>query len=204
MHRFTNKEFSNSNTFLDLFDNKYGPRLAARQRSFRKIMELLEFKRQAFYTIVETGCYRAITIEGDGHSTLLFDDFVNYYDGVVFTVDIDEEACEKCRKITSDKVKIHHGDSVEFLWNFDYDKDIDLVYLDSYDIMMDNTRTAHPAMLHHFKELCAIIGKLKTGAIILVDDNMSEDIGKGAYINNFMKNLGYKKIVDEWQIGWIL
>ena len=204
MHRFTNKEFNNSSSFLELFDNKYGPRLATRQRTFRKIMELLEFKQKDFYTIVETGCYRAVTIEGDGHSTLLFDDFVNYYDGIVYTVDIDKEACEKCERITSSKVKVHNGDSVEFLWNFDYDKDIDLVYLDSYDIVMSNTQTAHPSMLHHIKELCAIIGKLKPGTIVLVDDNMNEQIGKGAYVNNFMENLGYKKIVDGWQIGWVL
>ncbi len=204
MYRFTSKEFINSGSFLDLFDNKYGPYLAGRQRTFRKIMELLEFKSKDFYTIVETGCYRAVSIDGDGHSTLLFDDFVNYYDGIVFTVDIDKKACDKCERVTSSKVRVHNGDSVEFLWNFDYEKDIDLVYLDSYDIVMSNTETAHPSMLHHIKELCAIIGKLKLGAIVLVDDNLNEKIGKGAYVNDFMKNLGYKKIVDEWQIGWIL
>jgi hypothetical protein len=203
MHRFTSKEFKNSSSFLDLFDNKWGPRLKTRQRSFRKIMELLEFKQQDFYTIVETGCYRGFTTADEGHSTLLFDDFINYYDGVVFTVDIDKEACEKCDDITSSKVKVHNGDSVEFLWNLS-PMNIDLVYLDSYDIEMGNTETAHPSMLHHMKELCAIIGKLKTGTIILVDDNLNEQIGKGAYVNDFMKNLGYKKIVDEWQIGWIL
>ncbi len=58
-------------------------------------------------------------------------------------------------------------------------------------------------MLHHMKELCAIIGKLSKGTIIAVDDNTAKS-GKGGYIADFMKDLGYKKVIDEYQIAWIL
>ena len=77
---------------------------------------------------------------------------------------------------------------------------IDLLYLDSFDI---NFNKPHPSMLHHIKELCAIIGRLEKGAIIVVDDNI-EKSGKGGYVADFMENLGYKKIIDEYQIAWIL
>ena len=44
------------------------------------------------YTIVETGCMRAdhgdLAFGDDGASTYIFDDFINYYDGQVISVDI--------------------------------------------------------------------------------------------------------------------
>ena len=187
--------------FLDHFDKTYFVKLNKRAKTFRKLFELLEEKNKDYYLIVETGCSRTKdNYSGDGMSTVLFDEFVNFYDGQVISVDISEVNCNLARSLVSDKTEIFCGDSVNFLWNLNPSEDIDLLYLDSFDI---NFNKPHPAMLHHLKELCAVVGKLKKDVIIAVDDNI-EKSGKGGYIANFMENLGYKKVIDEYQIVWIL
>lgn len=187
--------------FLDHFDKIYFGKLDKRAKTFRKLFELLEEKNKDYYLIVETGCSRAKNnYSGDGMSTILFDEFVNFYTGKVISVDINEVNCKFARSLVSNKTEIFCDDSVKFLWGLDPQTDVDLLYLDSFDI---NFNKPHPSMLHHMKELCAIIGKLKKGVIIAVDDNIGKS-GKGSYITDFMENLGYKKAIDEYQISWIL
>jgi hypothetical protein len=187
--------------FLEYFDRNYSNKLGTRLKTFRRLFELLEEKKEDFYCIVETGCARGNNNYcGDGMSTVLFDRFVNFYDGVVISVDIDESHCNLARSLVSKKTEIYCGDSVKFLWGFNKQVNINLLYLDSFDI---NFNQPHPSMLHHFKELCAIIGNLHKGAIIAVDDN-TKKFGKGGYITDFMKDLGNEKIIDEYQIAWVL
>jgi len=187
--------------FLDYFDKIYFGKLNKRAETFRKLFELLEEKNKYYYLIVETGCSRSKNnYSGDGMSTVLFDKFVNFHDGKVISVDINEVNCNFARSLVSNQTEIFCDDSVKFLWGLNPSTNIDLLYLDSFDI---NFNKPHPSMLHHIKELCAIIGRLEKGAIIVVDDN-TEKSGKGGYVADFMENLGYKKIIDEYQIAWIL
>jgi len=187
--------------FLDYFDEIYFGKLNKRAKTFRKLFELLEKKSKDCYLIVETGCSRTKNnYSGDGMSTVLFDEFVNFNNGQVISVDINETSCNFARSLVSNKTKIFCDDSVKFLWELNPKTEIDLLYLDSFDL---DVNKPHLSMLHHFKELCAIIGKLKEGAIIAVDDNIKKS-GKGRYIADFMENLGCKKIIDEYQIAWIL
>lgn len=187
--------------FLEYFDKNYTSKLGKRAKTFRRLFELLEEKNKDSYFIVETGCARGTdTYGGDGMSTVLFDKFVNFHDGLVVSVDIDAVHCNIARSLVSDKTKVYSGDSVKFLWEFDYPMEIDLLYLDSFDI---NFSKPHPSMLHHMKELCAVIGKLSKGTIIAIDDNIPKS-GKGGYIADFMKDLGYKKVINEYQIAWVL
>jgi len=180
-----------------------------RADSFLKIFELLESKNKNYYTIIETGCMRSdfgkLCFGDDGCSTFLFDKFVNFYDGKVISVDISEKNCNFARKLVSPKTEIFNSDSVNFLWNLDISQDIDFVYLDSFDIEINNPI---PSQLHHLKELCALINKLKKGCILVVDDNdpffTNGSIGKSNYIKDFMENISSKKIFDNYQIGWIL
>ena len=187
--------------FLEYFDNNYSNKLSKRSKTFRKLFELLEEKNKESYLIVETGCARGTNnYDGDGMSTVLFDKFINFHNGLVISVDIDEAHCNLARSLVSEQTEVYCSDSVKFLWNFNYFPPIDLLYLDSFDI---NFNRPHLSMLHHMKELCAIIGKLEKGAIIAIDDNTPKS-GKGNYIADFMKDLGYKKIINEYQIAWIL
>jgi len=187
--------------FLDYFDKTYFGKLDKRAKTFRKLFELMEEKNKDYYLIVETGCSRTENnYKGDGMSTVLFDEFVNFYDGKVISVDINKTHCDFARPLVSSKTEIFCADSVKFLWRLNPQTEIDLLYLDSFDI---NFNKPHLSMLHHIKELCAIIGRLKNGTIIAIDDNI-EKAGKGGYIADFMENLGYKKIINGYQIGWVL
>lgn len=187
--------------FLDYFDKNYYEKLDRRAGTFRALFEFLDKKDKSFYSIIETGCVRGINnYVGDGMSTVLFDKFVNFRGGEVISVDIDSNSCKLAQSLVSDKTKVVCADSVQFLWKLKPSTVVDLLYLDSFDIDFNNP---HPSMLHHIKELCAIIGKLSKGTLIVVDDNIKIS-GKGRYIEDFMNNLGYNKIIDSYQVGWVL
>jgi hypothetical protein len=188
-------------SFLDRFNEAYYPQLGRRAATFRKAFVLLEEKNKDYYTIIETGCVRSDRIAADGYSTVLFDQFVNAHDGRVYSVDINQEHCQFARKLVSDKTEIICSDSVEFLWNFRKEREIDLLYLDSYDLVVSNPQ---PAMLHCLEELCAAINKLDKGTIILIDDHYDDQFGKGAYVLEFMNKIKCKRAFYGYHIGWVL
>jgi len=111
----TNPSFLHS-----IYDIEYYPLLDFRRDSFRRVFESLEgnFGRGRDVVIVETG-----TTSNDknwpfsGQSTLLFDRYLNYQgnEGRLYSVDLDASSCEISRSMTSVKVDVHTGDSVERL-----------------------------------------------------------------------------------------
>lgn len=207
--------------FSELFKTEYYNKLKIpghpnnpirnRADSFLKIFELLEEKKDKIFYIVETGTTRNdhghLAFGDDGASTYIFDKFINHYDGEVHSVDINQLNVNYCKSIVSEKTKVFCSDSVKFLWNLPKERKIDFLYLDSYDIEMKNP---HPSMMHHIKELCAVIDKLKKGTIIAVDDhnafpNMPNiNFGKGNYIKEFMKDINANLIHEDYQIVWVL
>lgn len=206
-------------SFSELFKTKYYDKMKTpghpsnpirnRSDSFLKLFQELEKKENKNFYIVETGTTRAdhghLAFGDDGASTYIFDQFINYYDGEVNSVDINEENVKYCRSVVSNKTKVFCSDSVKFLWNLPKQRKIDFLYLDSYDIEKNNP---HPSQLHHIKELCAVIDKLTSGSIVVVDDHdaffTGGKIGKGTYVKEFMNNIGAKIIFEDYQIGWIL
>lgn len=160
-----------------------------RKDSFRKVFAILESRSQEFYRIVETGtAFGTDKWLQSGQSTLLFDKFLNFgdNDGIIHSVDLDPASCAVSKNITSGKVSVHAGDSVEFLRDLKdnlerNDEFIDLIYLDSWDVTEDNWKGGDGADLepstHALKELQAILPRLrKDGGILLVDDNMPEHL----------------------------
>jgi len=202
------KRFS-SKFFAKLLQPAPGNPVRDRATSFELIFELLDQKEDKNFLIVETGCMRAdhgqLAYGDDGASTFIFDDFINYYDGEVYSVDIKPENVAHAQKMVSDKTKVICSDSVKFLWNFPEDKKIDFLYLDSYDVRRDNP---HPSQLHHVKELCAVIDKLDEGSIVCIDDHdaffTGGQIGKGTYVKDFMENIGAECIHEGYQIVWVM
>mgnify|MGYP003341450814 CR=1 FL=1 len=202
------KRFS-SKFFAKLLQPAPGNPVRDRATSFELIFELLDQKEDKNFLIVETGCMRAdhgqLAYGDDGASTFIFDDFINYYDGEVYSVDIKPENVAHAQKMVSDKTKVICSDSVKFLWNFPEDKKIDFLYLDSYDVRKDNP---HPSQLHHVKELCAVIDKLDEGSIVCIDDHdaffTGGQIGKGTYVKDFMENIGAECIHEGYQIVWVM
>tara|TARA_Y100000389_G_C17451340_1_gene515021 strand:+ start:1500 stop:2219 length:720 start_codon:yes stop_codon:yes gene_type:complete len=189
-----------NNHFIKFYMINFYDLLGVRRESFLTIFKLLIKKNKVSYNIVETGCMRKVTDCDDGLSTLLFDYFVKYFSGSVTTVDLSKENCELCASYVSNKCSIYNMDSVEFLYKYKPVEDIDLLYLDSYDLDWNNPI---PSALHHMKELCAIIPKLRKGCIILIDDN-NKNIGKGQFVANFLDNIGAKQLFSEYQIAYEL
>ena len=180
-----------------------------RATSFALIFELLDQKVEKDFLIVETGCMRRdhgqLAFGDDGASTYIFDDFINFYDGEVHSVDIKKENVDYANELTSKRTTVHCQDSVDFLWNLPK-KQIDFLYLDSYDIIRENP---HPSQLHHVKEMCAVIDKLGKGSIICIDDHDAfftgdGKIAKGTYVKDFMDDIGMKPIHEGYQIVWVM
>ncbi|RLD66318.1 MAG: hypothetical protein DRI84_05025 [Bacteroidetes bacterium] len=188
-------------SFLEKFDKEFAPKLARRAKTFRRIFEELENRAGQFAYIIETGCARNTNgWSGDGMSTVLFDAYVNYHDGMVLSADIDKKACDNADKLTSNKTTVCCEDSVQFLWKLEPEFTINLLYLDSFDI---NFSKPHPSAMHHTKEFMAILPWLDPGTIVVVDDQNGK-VGKGMYIAEFLEGLGYERFIDDYQIGWIL
>ena len=194
-----------------------GPTSPVRDRatSLSLVFELLDQKKVKDFFIVETGCMRAdhgqLALGDDGASTYIFDDFINYYDGEVASVDINPDNVAHAQKMVSERTTVYCSDSVEFLWNIPEKRKIDLLYLDSYDFEPDNPI---PSQKHHLKELTAVMKNLKKGSIIMVDDNANTPEfewftkiaqgGKAGFVKEFMKDIGAELLLDEYQIIWRL
>ena len=181
------------------------PLLGLREIGFTKIFEYLETIKDP--VIVETGTVREENnFEGDGCSTVLFDNYVGMQGGTLITVDIDPIACKTAERLTT-HAEIIESDSVEFLSTLD--GKVDLLYLDSYNIY--NWLDDWKASAHHLKEIFAAKNVIKEGTLIIVDDNLyvpeSEDtnkkLGKGRIILELMKSIGIPTFVDGYHIGWI-
>ena len=170
-----------------------------REESFRMMVSFLSQQKKP--VIVETGCARVENnFEGDGMSTLIFDCFVELNGGSLYSVDISHDSVNfALSKITSNRTKIACEDSVSFLHKFD--QKIDLLYLDSYDLDPENP---HPSSMHHIYELLAVSKCLKKGTMIVVDDNLSEEIGKGKYIADYLSKIGVPMIYSGYQQIWKL
>lgn len=208
-------------SFLPVFDAEYAGRLGIRADSFRRMFEILEGMSKTEYSIVETGCARTEgNWTGDGQSTLLFDRFVNYWQGRVQTIDIDEDSCNRLRGQVSERVTINCSDSVSHLGRLGRGGklDIDLLYLDSFDL---DWRNPHPSALHHLLELCAVMPLLARGTLVVVDDSprqwavavknnkasLVQDCGvggKGGYVAEFFSRIGCTPVIEGYQHGWIM
>lgn len=194
-------------TFLDKYNSEYAPNLSQRASTFRAMFVYLLNKQQKFHYIVETG-----TVHGthsnirkrmaEGYSTVLFSEFVKEHNGKVLSIDINAEHCAISRDLcsNSEQVNIVNADSVEYLWKFTPPYPIDLLYLDSFDLVADDP---HPSAMHHMKEFLAVERYLQNGALIVVDDHVNDEIGKGTYVQQFFKNVGLTPFFKNYQIGWI-
>ena len=156
--------------------------------------------------ILESGTMRPdhgdMAFGDDGCSSFLFDSFINIHGGSFTSVDINSTNCSHARSKLSDKSKIICSDSIPFFWNFQ--EKVDMVYLDSYDIELNNPT---PSMIHHMKELACLLKNFKQETLIVVDDHdaffTGGKIGKGNIIKEFMAQIGKKPIFENYQIGFI-
>jgi hypothetical protein len=210
--------------FWDFFNNEAAPKLARRENTFRKIFQYLD-ALEGPIIIAETGCVRlAGNWSGDGQSTILFDQYISARDAdsACYTVDINPDSVNECRKLVSNRVIVNQDDSVHFLADLvkilrDFDRCFSLVYLDSFDL--DHIYW-QPSAIHHLKELVAIQACVNEQTLVVVDDcpltaiilpNSDGDFeihgdlsigGKGRLIAEYAGTVGAKLEFSEYQAGW--
>jgi hypothetical protein len=197
------------------FYNDVRDRLGHRQSGFDYIFEYLKAIKEPF--IVETGCARQLdNYEGDGQSSLLFDKYIKEYNGYFWTVDLAEESVNYSKsKMTSDNSVVTLGDSITRLKELntillEENKQIDFLYLDSFDAPRDRPDVVQQSALHHLYELLTIAPALKPGALIGVDDNWIENrngqnvvAGKGQFVFDYMNRSSRPLKQNGYQLFWI-
>ena len=190
--------------------NYYTMKEALRQLVFHN-KDLNKFK------FVETGCSAHGT-----KSTMLWDKFVNFYDGNVSSVDLNEHAVNNTNSVISSKSKVFHSNSLDYLPKVD--GLIDFLYLDSYDVDFLNPL---PSAMHHLEEFNRVKHLLHKNSIILIDDTpVSPEwlddgqnnpiystlkrqfnpkiAGKGSLVNLELEKMGATKILHQYQTLWRL
>ena len=170
---------------------------------FDIIFRLLLNQKQSNFNIVETGTLRTPGNWMDGQSARLFTEFVDLYNGQVRSVDIDSVACEAARDtIVSNKFSVAHSDSVAWLQQQTDLDQVDLFYLDSYDVdWNDDTASAE----HHLNEFLTIEPFVRPGLVLVIDDNSRwvnnhRRTGKGRRVVEYLEIQGHFPIYDEYQI----
>ncbi len=215
---------SNNSEFWYFFNHEAAPRLALRERTFRKIFEFLDQIERPI-TMVETGCARQPgNWEGDGQSTLLFDKYISTRDSesVCYTVDISAASVSECKKLVSPRIRISQDDSLHYLSELarEFSRNeqlIDLLYLDSFDL--DFTHW-YPSAIHHLKELAAAMRCVGEKSLVVVDDcpqsahfvpgsenqvlllGAASVGGKGRLVAEYAAATGAKPVFAEYQAGW--
>jgi len=183
--------------------------------------------------IVETGCQREEEDIGAGMSTSIFAEYVHRYGGTLEVVDNERKhltIAEKCVTPWNEKeqVKFHLSDSV--CWLEEYEKPIDLLYLDSWDYpVCDMAWSYHsdfetglkilenmpeeelkkkfadkidPCQIHCLREFQAVENQLTDKSILLVDDNRFPAGGKPGLLKPYLVEKGWKCLLDFQQTIW--
>ena len=182
----------------DIFLPKYYDLLGIRKNTMKLFFENLEKLNLDFYTIVETGTSRGgiSDISGNGSATYLFDEFVNFYDGVVFSFDIDKFACEKVNRSTSKKCNVICEDSLVGINELKNKKilNIDGLYLDSYDTKFNDDV---PSSTHALKEFRNALFYLNNNSIIAIDDTPSKVEELPPWVKSDPRRFGNNEYMDK-------
>jgi len=151
----------------DYWENISYARRRAQGVDFIKIFNNIEFPFDKL-NVVETGAsYNHL----DGAFGLIFGFATEQIGGKMFSVDINKERLEMSQELFNDQVpdlnyQTFNEDSVKFLTNLPTEPN--LVHLDSWDL---NLKNPLPSSLHGWREFIAVESKMKSGSLILIDDN---------------------------------
>jgi tetratricopeptide (TPR) repeat protein len=179
-----------------------------RVNTFRRMLEYVD-ELEGPPCIIETGCIETVDEDGwvgNGCSTIIFDKYVSFNHGRLFSVDIVPEKVDAARKLVSSYTNIGLGDSVEFLQRLDVRPG--LVYLDASHLHWHNQT---PSQVHHYRELMAIMPRLRPETLVVVDDSpaiIDEQVkysiqGKGGLVGSYANEVGAELLFTEYQSGWV-
>jgi hypothetical protein len=155
----------------DIFDKKFYAGLGIRKDTMRRMLTLLEEQQKDSYVIVQTGISRKglPSLSGEGAATQILDQFVNYYDGVVWSVDPGPHDVQAVDQSTSAKTVLRTGDpAAELRWLRSILKRVDCLYIDSMSL---NWNAPEKTAELHLKELLAIKDLLVKGSVLVIDDS---------------------------------
>ena len=170
-------------------------------RQFDVIFGELEKLNLEKYYICETGCIRSLTqFDWQGNFTILANNFLEFHDGIIYTCNIDSDAIDLCKDLSKTKASLM--DSILFLSTLNEINEVNLFYLDSMDIDKHNPV---PSMKHHYDEFLTLIKNRTHGNFyLIIDDNISDNIQKGYYINKLMTKLNIMPLLHSYQtMYWI-
>ncbi len=174
-----------------------------RSEGYQIIFEHLLSAKESNFQIIETGTVRNPMNWKDGNSGFLFAEFVKIHGGFVRSVDIDQSAVDTANTFVDNRYyKSNCSDSVSWLSNLSDLNNIDLFYLDSYDVEWANDT---PSAEHHLKEFQVIEKHLKPGCIVAIDDNSrlllsGKRTGKGRMIVEYLEAKEIYPVYDNYQI----
>ena len=191
-------------TFDEQYRRYFRPRLDKRAEGFDVLFQsLLALGRSLL--IVETGTLRLPgNWEGDGQSTFMFDALVRESGGALFSIDVTNESIDSARKVCSSATQLIANDSVSALHALTQivSKQIDLLYLDSFDL---DAKNPLPSAIHHALELTAVRPLIGPGTVICVDDYaVGSSGGKGMIVDRFLSNIRAKVLYSGYQKVWRL
>jgi len=178
-------------------------RVGKRADGFAKIFSELDKHRNP--TIVETGCLRVPNNwEGDGQSTFQFDWYAREHRGHVITIDSNKESIDSTRIACSSITSTILNDSVSSLnlLSSTIKSPVSLIYLDSFDLDLDNPM---PSAIHHAMEVMAARNLIGAGSILCIDDFNVPPLGpggKGLIVDRFMENINAEVIYSGYQKIW--
>lgn len=172
-----------------------------RAEGFNLLFDMLLKNKNENFKIVETGTCRSGKWS-DGASSILFTDFVKHFGGSVRSVDINPKSVKAARELVNDDhFTVTQSDSVAYLNSLEDKDEIDLYFLDSYDVKWDNDA---PSAEHHLKEFKEIEPYLKDCVVCIDDNTMFTDsnkrTGKGRMVAEYLESKGIKPIYDDYMI----
>ena len=192
-----------NNDFLEYnswFDEMFRDKLALRYPTFKIALNLL-YQNKGL-NIIETGTVRQLDDYGAGYSTFVFGEYVKRHGGHITTIDIDENNMDICKMVTKDywnQIDYVVEDSLTALTKLK-DK-IDLLYLDSLDTPIEGD--ASEAQNHNLKEFKLVEHLLTDKTIVLLDDNSFENGGKTRLTKQYLKEKGWRLVLNSQQSLWI-
>lgn len=198
---------TSNSSFLPIYDEHLAFRLGDhRSGGFRAIIAAAEqaaLHKGKPLLVVETGGLRKIdNWLGDGQSTRIFDLFVSHHQGFLYSVDIDPICAVLTRQMCSDRCMAVTADSVSFLRSLPGKQAISVLYLDSFDLDVNNPE---PSSRHHVEELREVFELLEPGTVIAVDDNPvinGQAVGKGLLVQKMLQKRGVPMLYDGYQKVW--
>lgn len=204
--------YNEDDSTYEMFSSKRGIKKHINYLTFSKLFKEMEGLKNPL--ILESGIASAGT-----NSTYLFNEYVKKYGGFFWSVDINNKLVEQHKRNMCPATQLICDDSVSFFKKWAKEnKEVNVIYLDSYDLDFYNPE---PSGTHGLSEYKALIPVIKKNTLLLIDDTpinpywldtrnkLYHDMniyynnhnylpGKGMYVLNEITNA--EKLIHNYQV----